>query len=511
MLCSVFSSVLHGVEAMIINVEADISTGLPSFDMVGCLGSGVREAKERVRTAIRNSGYVIPPSRITINISPADVRKEGGGYDLSIAVALLGAIGIVPKESLKDTLFLGELSLNGEIRPVKGVLPVTVKAQESGIIKCFVPKQNANEGAVVEEVRVIGVDSLKMLVEVLNNPLLEEPELINTDRLFEDGIRDYFGNGDFSDIIGQAGVKRAAEIAATGMHNLLIIGPPGSGKTMVSRRIPTILPKLTLSESLEITSIYSAVGESIDGLITQRPFRAPHHTTSPTAMSGGGINPKPGEISLAHKGVLFLDEFAEFKPVTIETLRQPLEDRTILISRVNGNYVFPADIMLVAAMNPCRCGYYPDRVKCHCTPNEIERYYNRISGPIMDRIDICVEAPKIEVTDLRHNSSEEETSEDIRKRVEKAVAIQKQRYTNTSYSFNSQISSKDIKKYCKMEKETEEFLDNIFEKLNLSARAYYKIIRVARTIADLDESEIIKTEHISEAACYRPVENNKIR
>lgn len=507
MLCSVFSSVLHGVDAMIISVEADISTGLPSFDMVGCLGSGVREAKERVRTAIRNSGYVLPPSRVTINISPADVRKEGGGYDLSIAVALLGALGIVPKDNLKDTLFLGELSLNGDIRPVKGVLPATVKAKECGITKCFVPRQNSGEGAVVEEVKTIGVDSLKMLVEVLNNPLLEEPELIDIDGLFDNSAKDYFGNGDFSDIIGQAGVKRAAEIAATGMHNLLIIGPPGSGKTMISRRIPTILPRLTLDESLEITSVYSAAGESVDGLITQRPFRAPHHTTSPTAMSGGGVNPKPGEISLAHKGVLFLDEFAEFKPVTIETLRQPLEDRSILISRVNGNYIFPADIMLVAAMNPCRCGYYPDRIKCHCTPNEIERYYNRISGPIMDRIDICVEAPKIEVTDLRHTATEEENSSSIRERVEKAVAIQKSRFNGTSYNFNSQISSKDIKKYCRMDSKTEEFLDNIFEKLNLSARAYYKIIRVARTIADLDNSEIIKIEHISEAACYRPVES----
>lgn len=506
MLCSVFSSVLHGLDAMIINVEADISNGLPSFDMVGCLGSEVREAKERVRTAIRNSGFVLPPSKITINISPADIRKVGGGYDLSIAIALLGAIGIVPKDALTDTMFLGELALNGEVREVKGVLPSTIKAKEVGITKCFVPKQNVKEGAVVGGIKIIGITNLKMLVDILNNPLLEEPELVNTNNLFENEKNDYFSNGDFQDIIGQAGVKRAAEIAATGMHNLLIIGPPGSGKTMISRRIPTILPKLTLEESLEITSIYSVAGQNVDGLITTRPFRSPHHTTSPTAMSGGGVNPKPGEISLAHKGVLFLDEFAEFKTATIETLRQPLEDRNILISRVKGNYNFPADIMLVAAMNPCKCGYYPDRLKCSCTPNDINKYYNRISGPIMDRIDICVEAPKIEVSDLRKNSKNSESSSDIRKRVEKAVAIQKERYKGTSYNFNSQIKSKDIDKYCKMDKEAMTFLDNVFEKLDLSARAYYKIIRVARTIADLDNSDTININHISEAACYRSIE-----
>lgn len=506
MLCSVFSSVLHGLDAMIINVEADISNGLPSFDMVGCLGSEVREAKERVRTAIRNSGFVLPPSKITINISPADIRKVGGGYDLSIAIALLGAIGIVPKDALTDTMFLGELALNGEVREVKGVLPSTIKAKEVGITKCFVPKQNVKEGAVVGGIKIIGITNLKMLVDILNNPLLEEPELVETNNLFENEKNDYFSNGDFQDIIGQAGVKRAAEIAATGMHNLLIIGPPGSGKTMISRRIPTILPKLTLEESLEITSIYSVAGQNVDGLITTRPFRSPHHTTSPTAMSGGGVNPKPGEISLAHKGVLFLDEFAEFKTATIETLRQPLEDRNILISRVKGNYNFPADIMLVAAMNPCKCGYYPDRLKCSCTPNDINKYYNRISGPIMDRIDICVEAPKIEVSDLRKNSKNSESSSDIRKRVEKAVAIQKERYKGTSYNFNSQIKSKDIDKYCKMDKEAMAFLDNVFEKLDLSARAYYKIIRVARTIADLDNSDTININHISEAACYRSIE-----
>lgn len=506
MLCSVFSSVLHGLDAMIINVEADISNGLPSFDMVGCLGSEVREAKERVRTAIRNSGFVLPPSKITINISPADIRKVGGGYDLSIAIALLGAIGIVPKDALVDTMFLGELALNGEVREVKGVLPSTIKAKEVGITKCFVPKQNVKEGAVVGGIKIIGITNLKMLVDILNNPLLEEPELVNTNNLFENEKNDYFSNGDFQDIIGQAGVKRAAEIAATGMHNLLIIGPPGSGKTMISRRIPTILPKLTLEESLEITSIYSVAGQNIGGLITTRPFRSPHHTTSPTAMSGGGVNPKPGEISLAHKGVLFLDEFAEFKTATIETLRQPLEDRNILISRVKGNYNFPADIMLVAAMNPCKCGYYPDRLKCSCTPNDINKYYNRISGPIMDRIDICVEAPKIEVSDLRKNSKNSESSSDIRKRVEKAVAIQKERYKGTSYNFNSQIKSRDIDKYCKMDKDAMAFLDNVFEKLDLSARAYYKIIRVARTIADLDNSDTININHISEAACYRSIE-----
>lgn len=506
MLCSVFSSVLHGLDAMVINVEADISSGLPSFDMVGCLGSEVKEAKERVRTAIRNSGFVLPPSKITINISPADIRKEGGGYDLSIATALLGAIGIVPKDALKDTMFLGELSLNGEVREVKGVLPSAIKAKQVGITKCFVPMANVKEGAVVGDIKIIGISDLKMLVEVLNNPLLEEPELVDTNDMFESGRNDYFANGDFQDIIGQAGVKRAAEIAATGMHNLLIIGPPGSGKTMISRRIPTILPKLTLEESLEITSIYSVAGQNVDGLITTRPFRSPHHTTSPTAMSGGGINPKPGEISLAHKGVLFLDEFAEFKTATIETLRQPLEDRHIMISRVRGNYNFPADIMLVAAMNPCKCGYYPDRLKCNCTQNEINKYYNRISGPIMDRIDICVEAPKIEVSDLRKNTTNIESSVEIRKRVEKAVAIQKERYKGTSYKFNSQVKSKDINKYFNIDKDAVAYLDTVFEKLGLSARAYYKIIRVARTIADLDNSDTVNTTHISEAACYRSIE-----
>lgn len=503
------SGAFSGINSYIMQVEIDVADGLPSFNMVGLPSAEVREAGDRVRVAIRNSGIRIPPKHITVNFSPADIRKEGVSFDLPVAVGILTAMGEIDEAAIKETVILGELGLDGDVKPVRGVLPIVSKAREEGYKTCIVPVQNAREGAVVSGMKIIGVKSLQELLIYINTVISDRdrmisPTTINVAELF-DNPRAGKTSSDFADIIGQSAVKRAAEISAAGFHNILMIGSPGSGKSMIARRIPSIMPPLTIEESLEVSTIYSVAGmlPENEALITARPFLSPHHSITGPALLGGGRIPQPGIISLAHRGVLFLDELAEFKRSTLDILRQPLEEHTVNISRNTGTVCYPSDFMLVAATNPCPCGFYPDRNKCNCTENAIARYLGHISGPVLDRIDICIEAPRIDVAELNSGNNLCESSRSIRKRVIAARSIQQKRFSGTGLRFNSDMDPNEIKRYCILGIREKSLLEQIFHRLNLSARSYHRLIKVARTIADLDGSERIRDIHINEAACYR--------
>lgn len=510
MFCKVMAGGIHGISSFLAQVEVDSTQAMPGFDMVGFLGSEVREAKERVRVALKNSGFQLPPRRITVNISPADIRKEGSAYDLPIAIGVLVSLEKLEEEVLEDTLFIGELGLDGEIKPVKGILPIMIMAKEQGIRRCILPKENALEGAAIEGIKVVGVSSFLETLGYLTETKetadkMIPPATLNISSLFQEEAEKKVP--DFADIRGQEMVKRAAVIAAAGFHHLLITGIPGAGKTMIAKRISSILPPLSMEESLEVSKIYSVSGLLKEGrpLITRRPFLHPHHTVSRQALAGGGRIPRPGILSLSHRGILFLDELPEFGRDNIEVLRQPLEDKEVQIARNYGSITYPADIMLVAAMNPCPCGFYPDRERCKCTEMEIRKYRNRISGPIYDRIDICVEAKAIELRELQ-GEREGKSSQELKAQVMKARAVQEKRYQNSTYFFNADLETKDIAKYCPLGTEEQKFMEQVFYSLNLSARAYHRTLKVARTIADLDESEEVRKEHLTEAVCYRGFE-----
>lgn len=509
MFCKVMAGGIHGISSFLAQVEVDATQAMPGFDMVGLLGSEVREARERVRVALKNSGFQLPPRRITVNISPADIRKEGSAYDLPIAIGVLVSLEKLSEEVLRDTLFIGELGLDGEIKPVKGILPIMIMAKEQGIKRCILPKENAMEAAAVEGIKIVGVstflETLGYLMESEENAdKMIAPASLDLSSLFK---KEEEAGPDFADIKGQEMVKRAAVIAAAGFHHLLITGIPGAGKTMIAKRIPSILPPLSMEESLEVSKIYSVSGLLKEGrpLITKRPFLHPHHTISRQALAGGGRIPRPGILSLSHRGILFLDELPEFGRDNIEVLRQPLEDKEVQIARNYGSITYPADIMLVAAMNPCPCGFYPNRERCKCSEIEIRKYRNRISGPIYDRIDLCVEAKAIELEQLQKEGNGQ-SSKELKKQVMRARAIQEKRYRNSRYFFNADLETKDIGSYCFLGKEEQKFMEQVFYSLKLSARAYHRILKVARTIADLEESERIQRKHLTEAVCYRGFE-----
>lgn len=501
---TVMSAAIEGLHVEPVHVEADISNGLPMFHMVGYLSSEVKEASERVRTAVHNSGIQIPAKKIIINLAPATVRKRGASFDLPIALSLLSALGEIMPETLESTVVIGEMSLDGRVREVKGVLPIVMEAKKIGCSRCILPKGNASEGALTEGIQIIGVESLKQAVEYLRGGTAISPE---SGGEWEKYTNPLTGMIDFSDIQGQESVKRAVEVAVSGGHNLLLIGPPGSGKSMVAQRIPTILPPPSHAESLEITKIYSVLGmvDKERPLITGRPFRSVHHTVTKSALIGGGLIPSPGEISLAHGGVLFLDELTEFKKSVLEVLRQPLEERKIHINRAHGNYVFPSNFILTAAMNPCPCGNFPDFSRCSCTPWQIQQYLSRVSQPFLDRIDICVEAPRIQYEEIRE-SGRQETSADIRKRVEAAREIQQKRYEGTKIWSNSMLGIRQIEEFCHLGSEEGSLMKQAFTSLSLTARTYHKILKVARTIADMEGAGEIRMSHLKEAIGYRTVD-----
>ncbi|MDE5782360.1 MAG: YifB family Mg chelatase-like AAA ATPase [Lachnospiraceae bacterium] len=500
MFYKVISGAVWGMEPYIVAVEADVANGMPYFNMVGMLSSEVKEAKERVRSALKNSGYKIPPQRITVNLSPADRKKKGAAFDLPIAIAVLRAMGMIKEKRLKNTLVIGELGLDGKVKPVKGVLPIVLAAKKAGISTCIVPINNYEEAIEVGGMKIIPAANLMQAVSYIMNGLEQNiiPQCSSK--------TDIQQAPDFNEIYGNAAAKRAAEIAAAGNHNMLMIGPPGAGKSMIASRISGILPDVSSEESLEVSSIYSICGLLQDGkCIKIRPFRAPHHTITLQGMTGGGKYPVPGELSLAHKGVLFLDEVTEFMPAVLDTLRQPLEDKRLIITRASGTYTFDTDCMVVAAMNPCKCGFYPDRTRCICTDEEVRRYMGRISGAILDRMDICVEVSRVNYNEIGKREFPE-SSEDIRKRVVEAVELQKERYKGMNISGNSMLTPKDIDKFCHLNNRCEDVMKMAFDKLNLSARGYFKILKVARTIADLDGSTDIEERHLSEAIIYKTMD-----
>lgn len=498
---------MKGLSPCFVEAEADISPGLPIFEMIGYLSSEVKEARERVRTALKNAEISLPTGHITVNLAPAGLRKQGTGFDLAVALSILLAMNKLPVSSLENALVIGELGLDGQINGVHGVLPMVMAAKEAGIRRCILPKANEAEGGLIPEMEILAAHHLQELLTVLRKAPGHKAYVFNKKKQDLRKIKTAESSLDFADIQGQESMKRATVIAAAGLHNILYIGPPGVGKTMMARRIPTILPTLTWEESLEVTKIYSISGllSAEKPMITTPPFRAPHHTISRQALAGGGRHPKPGEISLSHLGVLFLDELPEFSKATLEILRQPLEEKEIRLSRSEGTYIYPAGFMLAAAMNPCSCGYYPDRRKCQCSMTQINRYLGKISQPLLDRIDLCTEAPAVAYEELRSNKRGISSAE-MKAMVQSAVERQRKRYQKTKLHFNSDLTSENIRDFCPVSSEGEKLMKTAYEKMELTARAYHRIMKTARTIADLDGEEIIQKEHLSEAIYYRSLD-----
>lgn len=503
MLIKVYGAAVQGIDATLITIEVNSSRGC-MFYLVGLPDAAVKESQQRIRSALQVNGYKMPTTSLTINMAPADIRKEGAAYDLPLAIGMLGANECIPTDKLEDYLLMGELSLDGSLQPITGVLPIAIKARELGFKGMIVPKLNAREAAVVNKLEIYGVENIREVTDFFQGIRPLAPTIVNTRKEFyaQQAVTDL----DFADVKGQENVKRALEVAAAGGHNILLIGAPGSGKSMLAKRLPSILPPLSLGESLETTKIHSVAGKlgKEGGLISQRPFRDPHHTISQVAMTGGGTYPKPGEISLAHNGVLFLDELPEFNRNVLEVLRQPLEDRKISISRVKCNVEYPASFMLVASMNPCPCGYYNHPTKvCVCSPGQVQKYLNRISGPLLDRIDIQIEVIPVEFEKMA-DSRPGESSDAIRKRVILARKLQEQRYAQEKGVYcNAQMTSRLLNQYARPDEAGLNLLKNAMNRLSLSARAYDRILKVARTIADLEGSEHVSSKHLAEAIGYR--------